>query len=117
MTTTTLHLRFESRDHAFAELAPFGLVAAGLVPGETTFVSPAYPGGVRVDLALVGGDGTCRRRIGSTTLDDPDLGPLEIPVMETIPGFHLNLLWSDGTPPVFGAAVIDPETPRQIFAP
>lgn len=117
MTATTIYLRFADRIDALAALAPFGLVFADPETGETDFVATARPDDCRVDLALVGGDGTCRRQTGSTTFDDPDLGTLEIPVMETIPGFHIDLLWSDGTPPDFGSAMIDPETPNQIFAP
>ncbi len=36
--------------------------------------------------------------------------------MEVVPGFHVDLLWSDGTPPDFGAARITPATPSQVFA-
>lgn len=113
---TTLHLRFATRDEAFAALAPFGLVVADPGGGDPLLATTAWPEGIRVDLALVGGDGIDRRQTGTTTFDDPDLGPIEVPVMEATPGFHVNLLWSDDAPPDFGAVAIDPATPSQVFA-
>ncbi len=120
MTATTIYLRFEDEAEALAALAPFGLVH-DVVEGDPEiqtigFVPTARPDGIRVDLALVGGDGVHRRQIGTTTVEDPDLGPIEEAVMEVVPGFHVDLLWSDGTPPDFGAARIEPQTPSQVFA-
>lgn len=116
MTATTIHLRFADRAAALVALAPLGLVSADAETGASDLLTTAWPGGVRVDLALLGGDGAYRRVIGTETLDLPDLGPIEVPIMEVAPGFHLDLLWSEGTPPDFGAAEIHPETPSQMFA-
>lgn len=116
MTATTIHLRFADRDAALVALAPLGLVTADAETGATDLLSTAWPGGVRVDLALLGGDGVYRRVVGTETLDVPDLGTIEVPVMEVAPGFHLDLLWSGGTSPDFGAAEIHPDTPSAVFA-
>ncbi len=116
MTATTIYLRFEDEAEALAALAPFGLVHDDPETGEPGFAPTARPYGIRVDLALVGGDGVHRRQIGTTTVEDPDLGRIEEAVMEVVPGFHVDLLWSDGTPPDFGAARIEPQTPSQVFA-
>ena len=116
MTATTIYLRFEDEAEAIAALAPFGLTRVDPETGETHFVPTARPDGIRVDLTLVGGDGVHRREIGTTTVEDPDLGPIEEAMMEVVPGFHVDLLWSDDIPPDFGAARIEPQTPSRVFA-
>ena len=116
MTATTIRLRFADRAAALAALSPLGLVTTEPESGDPVFASTAWPGGVRVDLALLGGDGVCRREAGTETLDLPGLGPIEVPRLEVVAGFHLDLLWSDGHLPDFGAAEIHPETPSAIFA-
>lgn len=116
MTATTIYLRFEDEAEALAVLAPFGLTLDDPETGLPGFAPTARPDGIRVDLALVGGDGVHRREIGTTTVEDPELGPVEEAVMEVVPGFHVDLLWSDGTPPDFDAARIEPQTPSRVFA-
>ena len=116
MIATTLHLRFVDRAAALAALAPLGFVGADLDTGEATIASTAWPDGVRADLALIGGDGTYRHQTGTTTVEIDGLGSIELPVISTVTGFHVDLLWSDGVTPDLGAARIYPETPAHAFA-
>lgn len=116
MTATTIYLRFDDRAAALAALAPFGLVAVDPDTGEAIFVSTAWPDDTRVDAALVGGDGIDRRRTVPTPVEDPEDGSSEGSGGDVVPGFHVDLLWSRGPVPDFGAAVIEPVTPSQVFA-
>lgn len=115
MAATTLHLRFADRAAALAALAPLGFVGADLETGAATIASTAWPDGVRVDLALIGGDGTYRHQTGTTTVEIEDHGSIEMLVMTSVPGFHVDLLWSGGAPPDLGTARIYPETPTHAF--
>lgn len=111
----TIHLRFPDRAAALTALAPLGLTAPDSETGEADFVTTAYPGVARVDLVLLGGTGRHHRQIGVETIDDPIAGPIEVPVMVPVPGFHVDLLWSGGAVPDFGEAVITPASPSSGF--
>lgn len=75
-------------------------------------------GGIRFDLALVGGDGIYREQTGTETRAVEGLGEIEVPVFTAQPGFFVNLLWHgpESSVPDFGAARIYPTSPSQIFA-
>ncbi|WP_333822870.1 hypothetical protein [Pinisolibacter sp.] len=111
----TIHLRYIDRATALAALEPFGLVERDPETGTAGFRVTAYLDGVRVDLMPLGGDGIHRRRVGTDFFEGPDGDRIEIPVMEPVPGYHVDLLWSGGEMPEFGDAVIVPATPTSTF--
>ena len=111
----TVFLRFPDRETARAAFALYG---SGTVAGPDG--APAWPScgtyqGHRYDIAIVGADGTLFRPTGETVESEAGFGP--IPVLEPVPGFHVNVLWHGPAEliPDFGPARVFPASPEGVF--
>lgn len=112
--STTIFLRFPSRD---AAREAFGLYGSGTVTGpdgEPYWPSCGTFGGHRYDLAILYGDGLILRPTGETVETDEGATP----VLAPIEGYHVNVLWHGPVEmiPDFGPARIYPVTPECVFA-
>ena len=95
----TIRLRFADEAAALAALRAAGWLTVD--PGTSTETIPplALVDGVRCDIDMIGS------LFEQTGTDDAGE-----PIMTTLSGYHVNLLWwGDGQPPVIGGEIVTPD--------